>query len=101
MRGIFYNSKQALCSIWESGKMCYNVLNKSDKYTLDYSEDCFLDCSYDFAIFNHHFITNNWINKEMIDELKKKSSKSEREKEALKKIKKRFANFKNLIFKNL
>ena len=71
MRGIFYNSKEALCSIWESGKMCYNVLKTSDKYTLDYSEDCFFDFSYDFAIFNQHFTTNNWMNKEMIDEFNK------------------------------
>jgi hypothetical protein len=71
MRGIFYNSKKALCSIWESGIMCYNTLKHSTKYTLDYSEDCNLDFSYDFAIFNEHHHTNKWISEEMIHNFNK------------------------------
>ena len=39
MKGIFYNSQKSLCSIWESGKMCYDALKKSNKYNLDYSEE--------------------------------------------------------------
>jgi hypothetical protein len=54
MRGIFYNSKKSLCSIWESGKMCYDALKKSNKYSLDYSEETSLDNSYDFVIINYH-----------------------------------------------
>jgi recombinational DNA repair protein RecR len=69
-RGIFYNSKKAKCSIWESGKMCYNAL-KSDKFTLTYSEDQFLDNSYDFAIFNQRVLVNNWMTEEMIREFNK------------------------------
>lgn len=71
MRGIFYNSKEALCSIWESGKMVYNSLKKSSHYTLDYSEEQQLDFSYDFAIFNQHFTVNNWMNESIIREFNK------------------------------
>ncbi len=66
MKGIFYNSKKAACSIWESGKMCYDALSKSTLFTLDYSEDTFLNMDYDFAIFNQHFDVNNWMTETMI-----------------------------------
>ena len=39
MKGIFYNSKKSVCSIHESGIMCYNILKKSSKFILDYSEE--------------------------------------------------------------
>lgn len=71
MRGIFYNSKQSLCSIWESGKMCYDALKKNDNYILDYSEEQELDLSYDFAIFNQHFTVNNWMNENIIRQFNK------------------------------
>lgn len=71
MRGIFYNSRQSLCSIWESGKMCYDALKKSTRFTLDYSENTFLDSSYDFAIFNHHHMVNHWMNEATIREFNK------------------------------
>lgn len=70
-RGVFYNSKKSLCSIWESGKMCYDALKKSDQYTLDYSEETFLDNSYDFAIFNQHGVVNNWMTHDMLKIFKK------------------------------
>ena len=70
-KGIFYNSKESLCSIWESGKMCYNALKNSKIFELDYSEDTFLDHSYDFAIFNEHFSVNNWMTEDMIKEFNK------------------------------
>ena len=35
MRGIFYNSVKKLCSIWESGRMCYEALKNSNAYVLD------------------------------------------------------------------
>lgn len=66
MRGIFYNSKYAVCSIWESGKMVYDTLARSDKYTLDYSEEQTIDNSYDFAIFNYHIVVNNWATPEVL-----------------------------------
>jgi len=67
-RGIFYNSKHALCSIWESGNMVYNILNKSSKYTLDYSEDTTFDTTYDFIVVNWHFVVNNWITRDILKE---------------------------------
>lgn len=71
MRGIFYNSKQSLCSIWESGKLCYDILKNSSNYTLEYSEEQIIDYSYDFAIFNHHFSVNNWTTNEIISQFNK------------------------------
>jgi hypothetical protein len=66
MRGIFYNSVNSVCSIHETGKMCYNVLKESTKYTLDYSEETTFDFTYDFAIVNQHFTVNNWITEDII-----------------------------------
>jgi len=69
MRGIFFNSKHALCSIWESGHMVYQILKKSDKYTLDYSEEQNIELNseqYDFIVVNWHYSVNNWITKEKI-----------------------------------
>ncbi len=71
MRGVFYNSKKSACSIWETGKMCYDALSASTKFTLDYSEETVLDMNYDFAIFNEHFAVNNWMTKEIIECYKK------------------------------
>lgn len=71
MRGILYNSKKSACSIWESGKMCYNSLKNSKFFVLDYSEDTNLDHSYDFAIFNQHSTVNNWITLEIIQQFNK------------------------------
>ncbi len=71
MRGIFYNSPHSLCSIWESGKMCYDALKKSDKYTLTYSENSTLDFSFDFAIINQHFTVNNWLSEELVKQFNK------------------------------
>lgn len=66
MRGIFYNSRMSLCSIWESGKMCYDALKKSTQFTLDYSEGTTLDSSYDFVIVNYHHHVNHWINESIL-----------------------------------
>jgi hypothetical protein len=71
MKGIFYNSKHATCSIWESGKMCYDALSKSTSYTLDYSEQTIFDPQYDFAIFNHHPTVNNWTTANIIQSYNK------------------------------
>ena len=65
-KGIFYNSKHALCSIWESGHMVYNILAKSKKYSLDYSEDTVLDSTYDFMVVNWHYSVNNWITSDIL-----------------------------------
>ena len=35
-RGVFINTAKASCSIFESGRMVYNCISESDRYTLDY-----------------------------------------------------------------
>jgi FkbM family methyltransferase len=71
LKGIFYNSKKAVCSIYESGLMVYNCLKKSNLYTLDYTEERqFLD-DYDFAIVNEHFTVNNWITEQIVIQFNK------------------------------
>lgn len=60
MRGIFVNTNPAQCSIHESGKMVYDILKKSKKYSLDYRQlltfEEMLD-GYDFSIINWHYHT--------------------------------------------
>ena len=71
MKGIFYNSRKATCSIWESGIMVYNCLKQSPYYQLDYSEDRIFNYSYDFVVYNHHYWVNPWITKEMVTQFTK------------------------------
>ncbi|MHB8473436.1 MAG: glycosyltransferase family 4 protein [Gammaproteobacteria bacterium] len=80
-RGVFINTAQANCSIYESGRMVYNCISGSDYHTLDYFSLDMLDVpllvaegrvkpinrsqgdesdlagDYDFWVFNWHFIT--------------------------------------------
>ena len=74
MKGVFYNSTPAACSIYETGKMCYNALKTSTKYALEYTEATTFDCKapVDFAIFNHHVTTCNWMCKETFNGYKGK-----------------------------
>jgi FkbM family methyltransferase len=65
-KGIFYNSKKATCSIYESGLMVYNCLKRSHMYELEYTEDTNFLYNYDFCIVNQHFTVNNWITEPMI-----------------------------------
>jgi hypothetical protein len=71
IKGIFYNSKKALCSIHESGLMVYNTLKNSHFYNLTYSEDNEFSYDYDFAIVNEHYTVNNWVTTEMIKKFQK------------------------------
>lgn len=71
MKGIFYNSQKAMCSIYESGLMCYNALKLSSKYELHYSEDRILYFNYDFIVVNEHLAVNNWISKVMLEQYNK------------------------------
>lgn len=66
LKGIFYNSKKALCSIHESGLMVFNCLKHSTFYDLTYTEDTEFIYDYDFAIVNEHFTVNNWVTKDMV-----------------------------------
>lgn len=72
MRGIFYNSAKAQCSIYESGLMCYNALKQSEKYILDYTEEEVLYVDYDFAVFNQHIAVNNWMTSDILSNFKRK-----------------------------
>lgn len=70
-KGVFYNSKNSACSIFESGKMVYEALkNNSETYTLDYSEDemSSIPSIYEFVVYNQHYVTNNWITREMVEQ---------------------------------
>lgn len=70
MKGIFYNSQSAICSIYESGKMVYEALSKSDRYQLDYTEDNNFRNDYDFFVVNQHVTVNNWITPSMAQSFK-------------------------------
>jgi len=70
MKGIFYNSQKAVCSIYESGLQVYDILKNSSFFKLDYSEERKFRYDYDFCIINYHFTTNNWIRKELLDSFK-------------------------------
>jgi glycosyltransferase involved in cell wall biosynthesis len=79
-RGVFINTAQASCSIFESGRMVYNCIRESEHHTLDYFSLDMLDVAalagegrikplkpqagmpedpgeYDFWVFNWHFVT--------------------------------------------
>jgi FkbM family methyltransferase len=71
LRGIYYNSKKALCSIHESGLMIYNCLKKNKMFNLTYTEERNFNYDYDFAIVNEHYVVNNWITKDMITQFNK------------------------------
>ena len=73
MKGIFYNSRAAICSIHETGKMCYEALKKSKEYILDYTEDNIFIMNYDFMIVNQHPYVCNWINQDMVKKFGKLS----------------------------
>lgn len=64
-KGLFLNCAKANCSIYESGKMAYQCLTLSDRYSLGYREISASDHSFekhDFYIFNYHHATMNWLN---------------------------------------
>lgn len=73
MKGLFLNTKKANCSIHESGKMCYDCLKLSDKYSLDYQEihegAREISSDYDFFIFNYHQVTMGWLDTSYIKTL--------------------------------
>lgn len=68
MKGLFINSQKSICSIYESGQMCYQILANNTNFQLDYTEAQNIDLHYDFYIFNYHHATNCWITKSFIDQ---------------------------------
>ncbi len=73
LRGIFLNTEKAICSIYESGKMCYDCLVQSEKYSLDYVElskaEREIPAGYDFYIFNYHWVQMGWLDTKSIKKL--------------------------------
>lgn len=65
-KAVFYNTPKNMCSIYKTGLMCYDILKKSLLYDLEYREDQTVVNGCDFVIFNHHYATNNWMDKEKV-----------------------------------
>ncbi len=74
MHGLFYNTKKANCSIYESGLMVYNALKYGSKYTLDYLEHPIPNVlsfgHYDFIVFNWHNQTTPDITHDVVSAVK-------------------------------
>lgn len=70
MKGVFYNSKSATCSIHETGRMCYEVLRHSSLYELEYSEEPTMRNDMDFVVFNYHHHVCAWVSSEMLQAFK-------------------------------
>jgi hypothetical protein len=74
LRGLFLNTSKAKCSIYESGKMCYEALTHSEDYSLNYIEisetTTNISADYDFYIFNYHKFTMGWLNTKLLKKLK-------------------------------
>jgi hypothetical protein len=73
IHGVFINPGEANCSIYESGRMIYDCLLGSNKYTLDYLEvdenNRNISNKYDFYAFNYHHITMGWLDTECVRHL--------------------------------
>ena len=65
LRGLFLNTPKDICSIYESGKMCYDCLVQSDNYSLDYVEvstnNSEILAGFDFYLFNYHWVKMGWL----------------------------------------
>jgi hypothetical protein len=70
-RGLFYNSSPGVCSIWESGRMCYEALKTCNDFEIDYTDtDKYLKPGYDFYVINWHDVVCNWISDEDLENCK-------------------------------
>jgi FkbM family methyltransferase len=73
LSGLFINCIVAQDSIFESGKMAYECLLDSKKYSLDYIEitpqNVSIPTHYDFYLFNYHHITMSWLDTKCIKSL--------------------------------
>jgi hypothetical protein len=61
LRGVFYNSAAAACSIHECGKSVFEVLKNSAFYQLAYSEANNVDSTADFVVVNYHHAVCRWF----------------------------------------
>ena len=73
LSGLFINCVEANDSIHESGKMAFQCLSGSEKYSLDYKEitpdNVTIPTHYDFYFFNYHFGTMAWLETKSIKEI--------------------------------
>jgi hypothetical protein len=73
LSGLFINCVEAQDSIFESGKMAYDCLLNSTKYSLDYLEitehNVNIPTNHDFYLFNYHHITMSWLDTKCIKSL--------------------------------
>lgn len=73
LNGLFINNPEAQCSIYESGKMAFQCLSGSEKYSLDYTEITAdkrtIRTGYDFYFFNYHMQTTGWLDTKAIGKL--------------------------------
>jgi len=73
LRGLFLNTEKAICSIYESGKMCYDCLIQSSYYSIDYIELSVdkreIPADYDFYIFNYHWVKMGWMDTKFVKQL--------------------------------
>ncbi len=73
LHGLFLNTKKEICSIYESGKMCFDCLAQSTNYTLDYieiyAENREISLDYDFYLFNYHFDKMGWLDTKLIKKI--------------------------------
>lgn len=73
LKGIFINCVEAQDSIYASGKMAYDCLVGSKKYSLEYVEITkdtpTVSANYDFYFFNYHFHTMSWLETKTLKQL--------------------------------
>ena len=73
LSGLFINCVEAQDSIYESGRMVFQCLQDSEKYSLDYLEltakNSSVPDNYDFYLFNYHIATMRWLDTSSIKEL--------------------------------
>ena len=64
-RGLFLNPKEPTCSIYESGRMSFDCLRRSERFSIEYQEidaqHRNLPGGYDFYVFNYHDVTMAWL----------------------------------------
>lgn len=73
IKGLFINTKNVNCSIYEFGKMANNALKLGNSYLLDYTEvdEHFhtISVQYDFYVFNYHHRAMGWLDTKEIKSL--------------------------------
>jgi 6-pyruvoyl-tetrahydropterin synthase len=75
-RGLFVNTKKEICSIYESGISVYNNLKDSNEFKIDYVEidkkNRKISNTYDFYLFNYHWVKMGWLNTRMLKKIHQK-----------------------------